>query len=95
MHYQPVTAENQTNKTAGLKEANNSAGTQASMDAGDSEPVEEHFVLPFWPSYTSTIKISEAKIGKELKRLKRHEKEADDVAEALRKEFSKALEEEI
>ncbi|GJS61243.1 putative ribonuclease H-like domain-containing protein [Tanacetum coccineum] len=89
MHYQPVTAENQTNKTAGLKEANNSAGTQASMDAGDSEPVEEHFVLPFWPSYTSTIKSSEAKIGKELERLKRHEKEADDVAKALRKEFSK------
>ncbi|GJZ29646.1 putative ribonuclease H-like domain-containing protein [Tanacetum coccineum] len=63
--FKPVTAENQANKTGGPKEVKNSAGTQASMDAGDSEkesePAEEHFVLPFWPSYSSTVKSSEAK----------------------------------
>ncbi|GKB02004.1 putative ribonuclease H-like domain-containing protein, partial [Tanacetum coccineum] len=37
MNYQSVTAENKTNKTVGPKEANNSAGTQASNDAGYSE----------------------------------------------------------
>ncbi|GJR51785.1 putative ribonuclease H-like domain-containing protein [Tanacetum coccineum] len=65
MNYQPVTAENKANKTAGLKEANLSAGTQENIDAGNSEmetePAQEYFVLPVWSSYTSTIKSSEAK----------------------------------
>ncbi|GJS87958.1 retrovirus-related pol polyprotein from transposon TNT 1-94 [Tanacetum coccineum] len=63
MNYQPVTAENKTNKTAGPKEANNSAGTQASNDAGYSEmeAEQEYFVLPLCSSYTSTVKSSEAK----------------------------------
>ncbi|GJR61334.1 ribonuclease H-like domain-containing protein [Tanacetum coccineum] len=37
MNYQPVTAENKANKTAGPKEANHSAGTQDNIDAGNSE----------------------------------------------------------
>ncbi|GJY72616.1 ribonuclease H-like domain-containing protein [Tanacetum coccineum] len=69
MNYQPVTAENKANKTAGPKEANNSAGTQDNNDAGNSkmeaEPAQEYFVLPLWSSYTSTIKSSEAKNGGE------------------------------
>nr|GFA07975.1 hypothetical protein [Tanacetum cinerariifolium] len=56
---------NKTNKTAGPKEANNSAGTQDNIDAGNSEMeaehVQEYFVLPLWSSYTSTVKSSEAK----------------------------------
>ncbi|GJY93764.1 putative ribonuclease H-like domain-containing protein [Tanacetum coccineum] len=91
MNYQPVTVENQANKTIGPKEANNSAGTQVSIDAGDfekdSRPAKEHFVLPFWPSYTSTDKSSEAKNGGE-KPNEDTKKEADDAAEALRKEFA-------
>ncbi|GJT01830.1 putative ribonuclease H-like domain-containing protein [Tanacetum coccineum] len=67
MNYQPVTAENKATKTAGPIEANGSAGTQDDNDASNSkveaEPVEEHFVLPFWPSYSSTIKSSETNIG--------------------------------
>ncbi|GJW85166.1 putative ribonuclease H-like domain-containing protein [Tanacetum coccineum] len=65
MKYQPVTAENKTNKTAGPKEANNSAGTQASNDAGYSEmeAEQEYFVLPLCSSYTSNVKSSEAKNG--------------------------------
>ncbi|GKF53863.1 hypothetical protein Tco_0160773, partial [Tanacetum coccineum] len=69
MNYQPVTAENKANKTAGLKEANHSAGTQDNIDAGNSEteaePAQEYFVLPLWSSYTSTVKSSEAKNGGE------------------------------
>ncbi|GJZ15553.1 putative ribonuclease H-like domain-containing protein [Tanacetum coccineum] len=65
MNYQPVTAENKANKTAGPIEANESAGTQDDTNVGNSEveaePVEEHFVLPFWPSYSLTIKSSETK----------------------------------
>ncbi|GKF06086.1 hypothetical protein Tco_0036754, partial [Tanacetum coccineum] len=61
----PMRSENQANKTAGLKEANHSAGTQDNIDAGNSEmeakPAQDYFVLPIWSSYTSTIKSSEAK----------------------------------
>ncbi|GJR76437.1 putative ribonuclease H-like domain-containing protein [Tanacetum coccineum] len=117
MNYQHVTAENKVNKTAGLKEANHSAGTQDNIDAGNSEmeaePAQEYFVLLLWSSYTSTVKSSEAKNGdekpngdtgpktneepkdqedqaflEELERLKRQEKEANDAAEAFRKEFA-------
>ncbi|GJS87638.1 putative ribonuclease H-like domain-containing protein [Tanacetum coccineum] len=121
MNYQPVTAENKANKTAGPKEANHSAGTQDNIDAGNSEmeaePAQEYFVLPVWSSYTSTVKSSEAKNGdekpngdtgpktneepkdqedqaflEELERLKRQEKEANDAAEAFRKEFAQCTE---
>ncbi|GJY53662.1 putative ribonuclease H-like domain-containing protein [Tanacetum coccineum] len=121
MNYQPVTAENKANKTAGPKEANHSAGTQDNIDARKSkmeaEPAQEYFVLPVWSSYTSTVKSSEAKNGdvkpngdtgpktneepkdqedqaflEELKRLKRQEKEANDAAEAFRKEFAQCTE---
>ncbi|GKA81364.1 putative ribonuclease H-like domain-containing protein, partial [Tanacetum coccineum] len=117
MNYQPVTAENKANKTAGPKEANHNAGTQDNIDAGNSEmevePAQEYFVLPLWSSYTSTVKSSKAKnrdektngdtgpmINKEpkdqddqafleeLERLKRQEKEANNAAEASRKEFA-------
>nr|GEV56811.1 putative ribonuclease H-like domain-containing protein [Tanacetum cinerariifolium] len=64
INYQLVTAKNKANKTAGPKEANNSAGTQDNIDAGNSdmeaEHVQEYFVLPLWSSYTSTVKSSEA-----------------------------------
>ncbi|GJT56862.1 putative ribonuclease H-like domain-containing protein [Tanacetum coccineum] len=84
MNYQPVRSENQANKTAGPKEANHSAGTQNSIDARNSEmevePAQDYFVLPIWSSYTSTVKSSETK------------NEANDVAEALRKEFAQDTE---
>nr|GEW09887.1 hypothetical protein [Tanacetum cinerariifolium] len=53
MNYEPISGENQGNKSAGPKEANNSACTQANQ---------------------------------ELEKLKRQEKEANDVAESPRKE---------
>ncbi|GJU86104.1 putative ribonuclease H-like domain-containing protein, partial [Tanacetum coccineum] len=161
MNYQPVTAENKANKTAGPKEANHSTGTQDDVDTSysekEAEPTQEYYVLPSWSSYTSTVKSSEAKNGgekpkedtrskskekpvvqntrskleykfqdlvnsedifsfgsaledficvvfvpdrnieeqaflEELERLKRQEKEANDAAEALRKEFAQNTE---
>ncbi|GKB47098.1 putative ribonuclease H-like domain-containing protein, partial [Tanacetum coccineum] len=121
MNYQPVRSENQANKHAGPQEANQNAGTEDIIDAGDSEKEDEsaqdYFVLPIWSSYSSTIKRSRAEdagvaphkhpdlktaekpVDKEdqvfldeLERLKRQEKDANDAAEALRKEFAQQTE---
>ncbi|GJW80179.1 ribonuclease H-like domain-containing protein [Tanacetum coccineum] len=86
----------------GQQEANQNAGTEDIIDAGDSEKEDESaqdcFVLPIWPSYSSTItpvlKTDDKREGPreeeqvfmdELERLKRQEKEANEEAEALRK----------
>ncbi|GJS98072.1 putative ribonuclease H-like domain-containing protein [Tanacetum coccineum] len=84
MNYQPVRSENQANKTAGPKEANHSAvkssetnneGKKTIRDTGlntNEEPVDKE----------------DQSFLEELERLKRQEKEANDAAEALRKEFA-------
>nr|GFA70735.1 ribonuclease H-like domain-containing protein [Tanacetum cinerariifolium] len=58
--------ENQANKFAGPKEANNSAGTQANDDqSANSKEIklhEEHFVLPIWSAYLTNVKRSGDKI---------------------------------
>ncbi|GKE55386.1 putative ribonuclease H-like domain-containing protein [Tanacetum coccineum] len=104
MNYHPVISENQANHHAVQQEANQNAGTKHIIDAGDSEKVDEStqdcFVLPIWPSYSSTItpglKTAEKRdvpreeaqvFMDELERLKRQEKEANEEAEALRKKF--------
>ncbi|GKG01226.1 retrovirus-related pol polyprotein from transposon TNT 1-94, partial [Tanacetum coccineum] len=108
MNYRPVRSENQANLHAGQQEANHNAGTKDIIDAGDSEKEDESaqecFVLPIWPSYTSTItpdfKIDEKREGPreeeqvfldELERLKRQEKEANEEAEALKKAIGTKL----
>ncbi|GJW65903.1 ribonuclease H-like domain-containing protein [Tanacetum coccineum] len=57
MNYHPVSSENQANH-AGQKEANQNAGTEEIIDAGDSDKEDESAqncnVLPIWPSYSST-----------------------------------------
>nr|GFD14641.1 hypothetical protein [Tanacetum cinerariifolium] len=56
---------NQANKSTGPKEANNNAGTQANDDQGVNSEIdlhEEHFVLPIWSAYSTTVKSSEDKI---------------------------------
>nr|GEY56417.1 putative ribonuclease H-like domain-containing protein [Tanacetum cinerariifolium] len=54
--------------SAGLKEANNSAGTQANDDqATNLEEInihEEYFVLPIWSAYSTTVKSSRDKTQK-------------------------------
>ncbi|GJZ48278.1 hypothetical protein Tco_0602110 [Tanacetum coccineum] len=51
----------------GPKEANHSACTQDTIDAGNSEmetePAQKYFVLLVWSSYTSIVKSSEANNG--------------------------------
>ncbi|GJY26766.1 putative ribonuclease H-like domain-containing protein, partial [Tanacetum coccineum] len=69
----------------------------------EDESAQDCFVLPIWSSYSSTItpdlKTDEKREGPreeeqvfldELERLKRQEKEANEEAEALRKEFAQA-----
>ncbi|GJW69023.1 ribonuclease H-like domain-containing protein [Tanacetum coccineum] len=109
MNYHPVRSENQANIHAGQQEANHHAGTEDIIDAGDSEKEDESaqdcFVLPIWPSYSSTItpdlktdekredpREEEQVFMDELERLKRQEKEANEEAEALRKQFEQETE---
>ncbi|GKF53209.1 hypothetical protein Tco_0160119 [Tanacetum coccineum] len=85
---------------AGQQEANQNAGIEDIIDAEDSEKEDESaqdcFVLPIWPSYSSTIthvfttddkREEEQVFMDELERLKRQEKEAHEEAEDLRKKF--------
>nr|GEU47212.1 hypothetical protein [Tanacetum cinerariifolium] len=68
MNYEHVLVDNQANKSAGPKEANNSVGTQANDDQGSNSKEidlhEEHFVLPIWSAYSTTVKSSRDKIDK-------------------------------
>nr|GEV23264.1 hypothetical protein [Tanacetum cinerariifolium] len=81
INYHPVTTKNKANKTAGPKEANNSAEAkngdeELNGDTGsktNKEPVDQE----------------DQAFLEELKRLKRQEKEADDAAKTLRKTFAK------
>ncbi|GJS15763.1 putative ribonuclease H-like domain-containing protein [Tanacetum coccineum] len=84
MNYQPVTAENKANITAGPKEANNSeeaknGGEKPNVDIGskiNEEPVDQAYQV----------------FLEELERLKRQEKEANNAAKTLRKEFAQDTE---
>nr|GFA63949.1 ribonuclease H-like domain-containing protein [Tanacetum cinerariifolium] len=60
MNYEPVSLENQANKSAGLQEANHSAGDKIGKNEKPVSPVEQIF-------------------HEELDKLKRQEKEANDV----------------
>nr|GEV41119.1 retrovirus-related Pol polyprotein from transposon TNT 1-94 [Tanacetum cinerariifolium] len=70
MNYEPISLENQANKSTGPQEANISAGTQANDDQGtNSEEIDlddEHFVLPIWSAYSTTVKSSGHKIQKTI-----------------------------
>ncbi|GKF68042.1 hypothetical protein Tco_0197721 [Tanacetum coccineum] len=104
MNYHPVSSENQANLHAGQQEANQNAGTEEIIDVGDSDKEDDStqdcFVLPIWPSYSSTntpaVTTDDKREGPreeeqvfmdDLERLKKKEKEAYEEAEALRKKF--------
>nr|GFA22593.1 hypothetical protein [Tanacetum cinerariifolium] len=92
MNYKPVTAENQANKSAGPQKANNSARTQANVDAGDNEediePDKEHFVLPIWSAYSKIVKNSYDMITKKTC-LKTCEKPVSQVEQVFLEELEK------
>nr|GEX04250.1 hypothetical protein [Tanacetum cinerariifolium] len=73
--------KNQANNSAGLKEANNSAGTQANDDQGDK--IEKNTGFKTCEKPVSQV---EQVFLEELEKLKRQEKETNDAAESLRKE---------
>nr|GEW75615.1 short-chain dehydrogenase TIC 32, chloroplastic [Tanacetum cinerariifolium] len=91
----PVTLENKANKTAGPKEANNSAGTQDKIDAENSkmevEHVPEYFVLTLWSFYTLIVKCSKANNGDEKLNedigLKTNEESVDQEDQAFLEEL--------
>nr|GFB28876.1 hypothetical protein [Tanacetum cinerariifolium] len=92
MNYEPVSVENQANKSIGLKEDNNSAGTQANDDQGanseEFDLYDEHFVLPIWSAYSTTVKSSGDKIQKNSD-CKTCEKPVSQVEQIFQEELEK------
>nr|GEZ25885.1 retrovirus-related Pol polyprotein from transposon TNT 1-94 [Tanacetum cinerariifolium] len=92
MNYEPVLVENQANKSAGPREANNSVGTQANDDqSANSEELDlhdGHFVLPIWSAYSTTVKSSGAKIQKTTN-CKTCEKPVSQVEQIFQEELEK------
>ncbi|GJV01851.1 putative ribonuclease H-like domain-containing protein [Tanacetum coccineum] len=84
MNYQPVIAENKANNTTGLKEANHSAEAENSGEKPKKDTGSKFNEKP--------VDQEEQAFLEELERLKRQEKEADDAAEVLRKEFAQGIE---
>nr|GEZ01799.1 hypothetical protein [Tanacetum cinerariifolium] len=79
--YEILIVGNQANKSAGPKEANNSAWTQANDDQGDKIEKNTSF-----KTYEKPVSQVEQVFLEELEKLKRKEKEANDAAKSLRKE---------
>ncbi|GKC85547.1 putative ribonuclease H-like domain-containing protein [Tanacetum coccineum] len=82
MSYQPVTAKNKANKTIGLKEANHSAVKSLKANNGGEKPNEDTGSK----TNEESVDQEDQAFIEELERLKRQEKEANDVAEAFRKD---------
>nr|GEX93419.1 putative ribonuclease H-like domain-containing protein [Tanacetum cinerariifolium] len=84
--------ENQANKFAGLKKANNSAGTQANDDqSANSKEIdlhEEYFILPLWSAYSTTVKSLGDKIEKNTN-FKTYEKPVSQVEQIFLEELEK------
>ncbi|GJX80770.1 putative ribonuclease H-like domain-containing protein [Tanacetum coccineum] len=63
MNYQPVTIGNQTNKNAGLQEANGDTGLKKSVDTRQYEEknvsTQQYIMFPLWSSISSRYKSSD------------------------------------
>nr|GEU41513.1 hypothetical protein [Tanacetum cinerariifolium] len=92
MNYESVSVENQANKFAGPKEANNNAGIQANDDqSANSKEIdlhEEYFILPIWSAYSTTVKSSGDKIEKNTN-FKTCEKPVSQVEQIFLEELEK------
>ncbi|GJV87850.1 putative ribonuclease H-like domain-containing protein [Tanacetum coccineum] len=91
MNYQPVRSKNQANKHAGPQEANHNVGTKDNIDVGDSEK-EDESAQELTLTNENPVDKEDQVFLDELKTLKRQEKDANDAAEALRKEFAQETE---
>nr|GEW91867.1 putative ribonuclease H-like domain-containing protein [Tanacetum cinerariifolium] len=94
MNYEPVSLENQANKSAGPKEANHSAGTEANDDqdanSKETDLDDEHFVLPIWPDYSTPVKSSRDKIEKNEKPVSPVEQIFHEELEKLKRQEKEA-----
>nr|GEW81102.1 hypothetical protein [Tanacetum cinerariifolium] len=92
MNYEPISLENQANKSASPIEANHSACTQANDDQGanleEIDLHDEHFILPIWSAYLTTVKSSRDKIPKTYN-FKKYEKPASQVEQIFQEELEK------
>nr|GEW84936.1 copia protein [Tanacetum cinerariifolium] len=92
MNYEHVSVENQANKSTSLEKANNIAGIQANDDQGaNSEEIdlnEEHFVLPIWSAYSTTVKCLGDNIEKNTS-FKTCENPVSQVEQAFLEELEK------
>nr|GEZ35968.1 ribonuclease H-like domain-containing protein [Tanacetum cinerariifolium] len=92
MNYEPVSLENQANKSASPKEANHSAGTEATdVQDANSEEIDiydEHFVLPLWSAYSTSVKSSGTKTEKTTD-VKTSEKPSSQVEQIFQEELEK------
>nr|GEX60919.1 retrovirus-related Pol polyprotein from transposon TNT 1-94 [Tanacetum cinerariifolium] len=86
MNFEHISVENQANKSVGLKEANNSASTQANDDQRDK--IEKNTDFQTCEKPVSQV---EQIFLEELEKLKRQEKEANDASESLRKDATHDL----
>ncbi|GKA58922.1 putative ribonuclease H-like domain-containing protein [Tanacetum coccineum] len=84
MNYQPVRSENQANKHAGPQEANHNAVKSSKANNAGEEPTTHPDLKP--------VDKEDQVFLDELERLKRQEHDANDAAEALRKEFAQDTE---
>ncbi|GKC01349.1 putative ribonuclease H-like domain-containing protein, partial [Tanacetum coccineum] len=84
MNYQPVRSENQANKTAGPKEANHIKSSEAKNEG--AKPTKD----PGLKTNEEPVDQEDQAFLEELERLKRQEKEANDAAEVLRKDFAQS-----
>ncbi|GKA09899.1 hypothetical protein Tco_0689332, partial [Tanacetum coccineum] len=92
MNYQPMRSENQANKHAGPQEANHHAVIEDIIDAvkrstakDAGEASNKH---PDLKTDEKPVEKEDQVFLDELERLKRQEQDANDAAEALRKEFA-------
>ncbi|GKG23393.1 hypothetical protein Tco_0391429, partial [Tanacetum coccineum] len=94
MNYHNDSEENQANLHAGQQESKQDSGTKDKIDSGysqiEDETDQDCIELPIWHSYSSTNKSSSKSDGEQifldgLARLQIQEKEANEEAEALRK----------
>ncbi|GJT77207.1 putative ribonuclease H-like domain-containing protein [Tanacetum coccineum] len=95
MNYQPVRSKNQANKHAGPQEANHNAGTNDNIDSRDQlekDAGEAPTKHPDLKTYENPVDKEDQVFLDELERFKRQEKDANDAAEALRKEFAQETE---
>ncbi|GJT32221.1 hypothetical protein Tco_0922640 [Tanacetum coccineum] len=88
MNYHPVNSENQANLNACQQEANQNAGTEEIIDAGDSDKEDESAQDCFCTAHNGLL-ISSTKNSSHNNndKKRRQEKEANEEAEVLRKKF--------